>query len=360
MPARNTPSPARICRPSRARVPAPLRAARSAGRPRSRTATAPGAPNRNVRPGAKMPPNASPKTQTSSPQPALASPASRDGQPGGAAISQAPMPELNPDRGRAGLNRMVRPRGSGPVDHVLHPGRRACRGWLDDVAEAGPRPWRAEPAASRQRSTGCRSRSAAAAPGRPRLHRATAADWQPRLAARHPLAHAYPGQRRARRAAPRRSGPGASAQHLKAATSVGLVLLRPEFMPGMARASYVRIASGHVSAGQPRRGRVHGERRDCLVHRAVDRCPLGVQLAAAPGSAPPVAWLLACGVVAASRLATSVCDLLGVRGSPVHQAGHGRDAARSWSATRAPGSSPGRRSARCWRARSSQRPAGRR
>ena len=67
-------------------------AARSAGRPRSRTAAAPGAPNRNVRPGAKIPPKASPKTQTTRPQPALTSPASLDDQPAGAAISHAPMP----------------------------------------------------------------------------------------------------------------------------------------------------------------------------------------------------------------------------------------------------------------------------
>ena len=39
-----------------------------------------------------MPPKASPNTQTTSPQPALTSPAILDDQPAGAAISHAPMP----------------------------------------------------------------------------------------------------------------------------------------------------------------------------------------------------------------------------------------------------------------------------
>ena len=54
--------------------------------------TAPGAPNSQVSPGAKIPPNDSPKTQTTRPQPTLASPASRDSRPRGAASIQMPIP----------------------------------------------------------------------------------------------------------------------------------------------------------------------------------------------------------------------------------------------------------------------------
>ena len=45
-----------------------------------------------MRPGAKIPPKPSPKIQTMIPQPALASPASRDQLPRGATISQMPRP----------------------------------------------------------------------------------------------------------------------------------------------------------------------------------------------------------------------------------------------------------------------------
>ena len=55
-------------------------------------AAAPGAPNIQVRPGAKMPPKDSPNTQTTRPQPTLASPASRDSGPRAAASSQTPIP----------------------------------------------------------------------------------------------------------------------------------------------------------------------------------------------------------------------------------------------------------------------------
>ncbi len=49
-------------------------------------------PEQPGRPGAKMPPNASPKTHTRSPQPALPSPASRDHRPRGATSNQSPSP----------------------------------------------------------------------------------------------------------------------------------------------------------------------------------------------------------------------------------------------------------------------------
>src|SRR6266568_4812061 len=55
-------------------------------------ATAPGAPDSQVSPGAKIPPKASPNTQTTSPHAALDSPASRDDQPVAAAISHTPSP----------------------------------------------------------------------------------------------------------------------------------------------------------------------------------------------------------------------------------------------------------------------------
>ena len=68
--------------PSVARIRRPIVAVRqrSSGSASSRPAaeynsTAPGAPNRKLRPGAKIPPKASPNTQTSKPQMALAAPA---------------------------------------------------------------------------------------------------------------------------------------------------------------------------------------------------------------------------------------------------------------------------------------------
>ena len=53
---------------------------------------APGAPNSTVRPGAKIPPNASPNAQTISPQATPASPANRADQPRTARIIHSPMP----------------------------------------------------------------------------------------------------------------------------------------------------------------------------------------------------------------------------------------------------------------------------
>ena len=54
--------------------------------------TAPGAPNSQVSPGAKIPPNDSPKAHTTKPQPTLTRPARRDSGPRGAASSQIPIP----------------------------------------------------------------------------------------------------------------------------------------------------------------------------------------------------------------------------------------------------------------------------
>src|SRR5579862_6272262 len=54
--------------------------------------TAPGAPVSQLRPGAKIPPNDSPNTHTTRPQPTLATPASLDHVPRAATSSQAPIP----------------------------------------------------------------------------------------------------------------------------------------------------------------------------------------------------------------------------------------------------------------------------
>src|SRR5260221_4634708 len=54
--------------------------------------TAPGAPNSQVRPGAKIPPKDSPNTHTTRPHAPLASPASRDNGPRTAASIQIPIP----------------------------------------------------------------------------------------------------------------------------------------------------------------------------------------------------------------------------------------------------------------------------
>ena len=54
--------------------------------------TAPGAPVSQLRPGAKIPPNDSPNTQTISPHVTLAAPASLDQGPRTATMSQVPIP----------------------------------------------------------------------------------------------------------------------------------------------------------------------------------------------------------------------------------------------------------------------------
>src|ERR1700756_3165101 len=95
--------------------------------------TAPGAPNSTVSPGAKIPPNASPNAQTTSPHPTLPRRGARD--PPAARREDQPHADadLDPDGRRAGLDRMVGPDGPAPVHQVLHPGRRGRRGRLDDL-----------------------------------------------------------------------------------------------------------------------------------------------------------------------------------------------------------------------------------
>ena len=91
MPARNTPVPASTPRPSRRLAQARSGSAMSAPAT-AYSSAAPGAPNSQLSPGAKMPPNASPKTHTARPQPTLASPPSRDQGPRAAVRSQIPIP----------------------------------------------------------------------------------------------------------------------------------------------------------------------------------------------------------------------------------------------------------------------------
>src|SRR5579862_5660840 len=80
--------------------------------------TAPGAPVSQVRPGAKIPPNDSPNTHTTSPQPALASPASRDSIPRGAASSQTPSPTW--------IHTVAEPAGTGWLVQVAWPQCTTC------------------------------------------------------------------------------------------------------------------------------------------------------------------------------------------------------------------------------------------
>src|ERR1700722_10873913 len=54
--------------------------------------TPPGAPNKNVTPGLKIDPNASPKTHTTRPHPTVATPPRRDQLPRGATSRHRPLP----------------------------------------------------------------------------------------------------------------------------------------------------------------------------------------------------------------------------------------------------------------------------
>ena len=91
IPARKTPVTASTTRPSR--CPAQARSGSAISPPATAyRSAAPGAPKSQLSPGAKMPPNASPKTHTARPQPTLASPPSRDQGPRAAVSSQIPIP----------------------------------------------------------------------------------------------------------------------------------------------------------------------------------------------------------------------------------------------------------------------------
>ena len=91
IPARNTPVTARRARPSR--CPAQARSGSAISPPATAyRSAAPGAPNIQLSPGAKIPPNASPKIHTASPQPTLARPPSLDQGPRAAVSSQIPIP----------------------------------------------------------------------------------------------------------------------------------------------------------------------------------------------------------------------------------------------------------------------------
>ena len=89
--ARNTPAPASSRRPSW--PPSQARSGSAISAPATAySRAAPGAPNSQLRPGVNRPPKASPKIQTSRPQPTLASPPNWDHRPRAAVSSQMPMP----------------------------------------------------------------------------------------------------------------------------------------------------------------------------------------------------------------------------------------------------------------------------
>ena len=115
------------------------RAARSARRRRSRTPPRPGAPNSQVRPGAKIPPNASPNTQTTRPQPALASPASLDH---GRAARRSARP-----RSRSGSRPPRRRPGSGGTTSWCPAQFTMCWTQPGELAAAGSMTWEGSPAA---------------------------------------------------------------------------------------------------------------------------------------------------------------------------------------------------------------------
>ncbi len=94
---------------------------------------APGAPNSQVWPGAKIPPKDSPKIQTTR----LQRDAGQAGQ-----LRQSPLgrgeqpdadPDLDPDRRGRRLQRVIRPVRARPVDDRLHPVRGSGRRRLDDL-----------------------------------------------------------------------------------------------------------------------------------------------------------------------------------------------------------------------------------
>src|SRR5579863_1241383 len=101
--------------------------------------TAPGAPNSTVRPGAKIPPNASPNTQTISPHATLASPASRDGQPRTATISHTPIP--------AWIQTDAAPAWMGWNDQIVPPALTRCWTQPGELDAAGSITWEGRPAA---------------------------------------------------------------------------------------------------------------------------------------------------------------------------------------------------------------------
>ena len=91
MPAKNRPVTPSTVRPSRS--PRQARPGSAMSAPATAySSAAPGAPNSQLSPGAKMPPKASPKTQTARPQPTVASPPSLDHRPWAAVSSQMPRP----------------------------------------------------------------------------------------------------------------------------------------------------------------------------------------------------------------------------------------------------------------------------
>ena len=151
----------RTMRPSRGGHEGPLgqRHQDSAGRSMEEHGT-PGVPKSHVAPGAKMPPNASPKIHTTRPQPALAAPPNRDQRPRGATMSQRPRPswiQTADDAARIGwLDQMLTPE----LDDVLDPLRAMRRPRAGARSTGAPGAWPIAAAGVRRGSRGRRSRCA--------------------------------------------------------------------------------------------------------------------------------------------------------------------------------------------------------
>ena len=188
-----------------------------------------------------------------------------DGQPDGAAISQAPMPIW--------IQTAAAPAWTGWNDHVVPAQFTTCCTQPGELAAAGWMTWPGRPAAI----AGCACRSPSKIQRMPKPMRSSrrpgGSGWQPRpgsadraaasRAARRELAHGQPGERERGQQDPAPPDPGAAARRLNAATRVRVgIRLRPEFMPGI---------GAHPSAPSPAQpGRfsgvdLHAERRDGLV-----------------------------------------------------------------------------------------------
>src|SRR6266478_8719277 len=99
--------------------------------------TAPGAPVSQLKPGANTPPNDSPNTHTTSPQPTAAAPASRDHGPRAATMSQAPIP--------TSIQTVAAPAWMGWYDQMVPPQLSRCWTQGGDAAAIGSITWEASP-----------------------------------------------------------------------------------------------------------------------------------------------------------------------------------------------------------------------
>ena len=138
MPAKKVPRPASSSRPSRGLRQLPSGSAMSAPAI-TYSRTAPGAPVSQLRPGANIPPNDSPNTQTMSPHATEASPASRDDRPRATAISQAPRPTW--------IHTEAAPAWTGWYDQAVPPQLTRCCTQAGELAAVGSMASEGRPAA---------------------------------------------------------------------------------------------------------------------------------------------------------------------------------------------------------------------